>query len=100
MIPLAAASQHPLISTAGLIAFVYLTCLVGVMAARLARQGHTAYWLAAAGSLLFLIGTIWGWGYLSGGQSFAFAAGGAVAVVFGVALDLIFGPPFKPAASE
>ena len=100
MIPLDAASQHPLISTAALIALVYLTCVGGTMAVELARRGRSAYWLAAAGALLFLIGTIWGRGYLSGGATFAFATGGVVAAVFGVALDLIFGPPFKPAASE
>lgn len=100
MTPLDAASQHPIISTAALIALVYLTCLGGTMAFELARRGRSAYWLVAAGALLFLIGTTWGRGYLSSGASFAFAAGGVVAAVFGVALDLIFGPPFKPTATE
>jgi hypothetical protein len=100
VIGLDAASQHPLLSTAALIALVYLTCLGGVLSAQLARRGHSAYWLAAFGALLFLIGTVWGRGYLSGGASFAFASIGVLAAIFGVALDLIFGPPFRPAATE
>jgi hypothetical protein len=100
MIRLDLASQHPLISTAALILLVYLTCLAVAVSVQLARGGRSAYWLATAGALLFLIGTIWGRGYLSGGATFAFAAGGVVAAVFGVALDLIFGPPFKSAATE
>jgi hypothetical protein len=98
--PLDAASQHPLTSTIALIALVYLTCMGAVMAAQLASRGHSAYWLAVLGVLLFLIGTIWGRGYLSGGATFAFASGGVVLAIFGVALDLIFGPPFRPTAGE
>lgn len=100
MIPLEAASQHPLLSTAALILLVYLTCLGGLIAVQLASRGHTAYWLTALGAVLFLIGTIWGRGYLSGGVTFAFASAGVVAAIFGVALDLIFGPPYRPTSSE
>jgi hypothetical protein len=100
LIALDAAAQHPLLSTFALIALVYLTCLGAVLAAQLAWKGHAAYWLAVAGALLFLVGVVWGRGYLSGGVSFAFVAGGVVAAVFGVALDLIFGPPFGQARTE
>ena len=100
MIALDAASQHPLLSTVALIVLVYVSCLGAVFAATLARRGHSAYWLSAVGALLFLIGTLWGRGYLSGGVTFAFASGGAIAAVFGVALDLIFGPPYRTAATE
>jgi hypothetical protein len=100
VIPLEAASQHPLLSTFALILLVYLCCFGGVLAVQLAWRGHTAYWLAAFGAFLFLIGTLWGRGYLSGGVTFGFASGGVVAAIFGVALDLIFGPPFKPVAGE
>ena len=100
MIPLDSASQHPLLSTAALVVLVYLTCFGFAIAVELARRGRNAYWLAAAGTVLFMIGAIWGRGYLSAGATFAFAIGGVVAAVFGVALDLIFGPPFKPAATE
>lgn len=100
MIPLDAASQHPLISTAALVVIVYLVCLGFAMSVQFARRGRSAYWLTAAGAVLFLIGAIWGRGYLTGGATFAFAIGGLVAAVFGVALDLIFGPPFKSAATE
>jgi hypothetical protein len=51
--------------------------------------------LSVLGAFLFLLGTLWGRGYLSSGVTFAFAAGGIVAVIFGVALDLIFGPPYR-----
>lgn len=97
MIPLQAA-EHPVLSTAALILLVYLSCLGGVLATRLAVRGHLAYWLSALGAVLFLTGTLWGRGYLSSGVTFAFASGGIVAAIFGVALDLIFGPPYRPDA--
>ena len=100
MIRLDAASQPPLIWTTGLVVIVYLACLAFAAVVELARRGRNAYWLAAAGTILFMIGAIWGRGYLSAGVTFGFLAGGLVAFVFGVALDLIFGPPFKPAATE
>lgn len=100
MIPLDAAGPHPLISTAGLIALVYITCVVGVLATHMALRGHPAYWLASVGALLFMMGTVWGRGYLGGGVTFALGSAGVVAAVFGVALDLIFGPPYRSAASE
>ena len=95
-----AASQHPLLPTVALIGLVYLTCLGGVLAARLAWRGRAAYWLAVLGALCFLIGAFWGRSYLSGGASFSFLAGGIVLAVFGVALDLIFGPPVSQAGAE
>ena len=94
------ASQHPLAGTIALILVVYLSCLGGTLAAQLARQGHRAYWLAVLGAFLFLVGVLWGRGYLSGGVTFAFASLGVVAAIFGVALDLIFGPPFTQAPAE
>jgi len=100
VIGLDAASQHPLLSTAALIMLVYLTCLGGALAVRLGWRGHSGYWLTAFGALLFLVGTVWGRGYLSGGATFALASGGVVAAIFGVALDLIFGPPFRTPATE
>lgn len=100
MTPLDAASQHPLLPTLALIALVYLSCLGGVLAARLAWRGHYAYWLVVFGAFLFLIGALWGRGYLTGGATFAFVSGGIVAAVFGVALDLIFGPPSGQASTE
>lgn len=86
-----AAAQHPLISTAALICLVYLTCFGGVLAVQVAMRGRVAYWLVVVGAFFFLVGAVWGRGYLSGGTTFAFVAGGIVAAVFGVALDLIVG---------
>jgi hypothetical protein len=40
----------------------------------------------------FLVGVLWGRGYLSSGATFTFVGAGVVLAVFGVALDLIFGP--------
>jgi len=68
--------------------------------ARLAWRGRSSYWLAVLGAFFFLIGTLWGRGYLSGGATFTFGAAGIVLAVFGVALDLIFGQPPGPAAAE
>jgi len=95
-----AASLHPLLPTFALIVVVYLICLGLVLAAQLAWRGRTAYWLAVLGAFCFLIGALWGRGYLSGGASFTFVSGGVVLAVFGVALDLIFGPPFSQAGAE
>jgi hypothetical protein len=90
------ASQHPLLPTFALIALVYLVCVGGVVASRLAWRGRTPYWLAVLGAFCFLVGALWGRGYLSGGATFTFLSGGIVLGVFGVALDLIFGPPASP----
>jgi hypothetical protein len=95
-----AAALHPLLPTFALIGLVYLVCVGGVLAARLAWRGRTPYWLAVLGAFCFLIGALWGRGYLSGGATFTFLSGGIVLAVFGVALDLIFGPSASPAAAE
>jgi hypothetical protein len=95
---LLAGTWHPL--AFALIGLVYLTCLGSVLAARLAWAGRPSYWVVALGAFLFLIGTLWGGGYLSGGASFTFAAAGIVLAVFGVALDLIFGQPPRAAGAE
>jgi len=95
-----AAAQHPILLTASLIGLVYLTCLGGVLAAQLAWRGHAAYWLAVLGAFCFLVGVLWGRGYLSGGATFTFLGAGIVLAVFGVALDLIFGPPVGQPRAE
>ena len=100
MTQLDAASQHPLLPTVALIVLVYLICLGLVLAARLAWRGRTAYWLAALGAFCFLVGALWGRGYLSGGVTVTFISARIVLAVFGVALDLIFGPPFGQAGAE
>ena len=100
MTRLDAAAAHPLVPTVALIVLVYLTCLGSVLAARLAWRGRPSYWLAVLGGFFFLIGALWGRGYLSGGATFTFAAAGIVLAVFGVALDLIFGQPASRAGAE
>lgn len=95
-----AAALHPLLPTFALIGLVYLTCLGAVLAAQLAWRGRTAYWLAVLGAFLFLVGSLWGRGYLGDGATFAFVATGIVLAVFAVALDLIFGPPFGQPGAE
>lgn len=100
MTRLDAAAAHPLFPTFALIVLVYLTCLGSVLAAKLAWRGRPSYWLAVLGAFFFLIGALWGRGYLSGGATFAFAAAGIVLSVFGVALDLMFGQPPSPVGAE
>lgn len=95
-----AAARHPLLPTFELIGIVYLSCLGAVLAAQLAWRGRTAYWLAVLGAFLFLLGALWGRGYLSGGATFAFGSMGIVLAIFAVALDLIFGPPFSEPGAE
>jgi hypothetical protein len=95
---LLAGTWHPL--AFALIGLVYLTCLGSVLAARLAWAGRPSYWLVGLGAFLFLIGTLWGGGYLSGGAIFTFTAAGSVMAVFGIALDLIFGQPTGANAAE
>jgi hypothetical protein len=94
------AAAHPLLPTFALIVLVYLACLGSVLAAKLAWRGRSSYWLAVLGAFFFLIGTLWGRGYLSGGATFAFGAAGVVLAVFGVALDLIFGQPAGATGAE
>lgn len=100
MTPLDAAAAHPLLPTFALIALVYLSCLGWVLAAQLAWRGRPAYWLVVLGAFLFLVGALWGRGYLAGGVTFGFISGGIVAAIFGVALDLIFGPTSSRASTE
>ena len=100
MILLDAAAQHPLLATFALITLVYLTCLGAVLAAMMAWRGRPAYWLAVLGAFFFLVGALWGRGYLSGGATFSFLGAGLVLAIFGVALDLIFGPPYGQAGAE
>jgi hypothetical protein len=95
-----AAAQHPLLPTLALIGLVYLVCVGAVLAARLAWRGRTPYWLAVLGAFCFLVGALWGRGYLSGGATFTFLSAGIVLAVFGVALDLIFGPSLSQTAAE
>lgn len=95
-----AQAQHPFFLTFSLIGLVYLICVGGVLAAKLAWRGHPAYWLAVLGTFCFLVGVLWGRGYLSGGATFTFLGAGIVLAVFGVALDLIFGPPVGQARAE
>lgn len=95
-----AASQHPLLPTFALITLVYLTSLGGVIAAMMAWRGRPAYWLAVVGAFFFLVGALWGRGYLSAGATFTFLSAGIVLAVFGVALDLIFGPPSAKSGAE
>ena len=95
-----AQAQHPFVLTFSLIGLVYLICIGGVLAARLAWRGHPAYWLAVAGAWCFLVGVLWGRGYLSGGATFTFLGAGVVLAVFGVALDLIVGPPVPQPRAE
>ena len=95
-----AQAHHPFLLTFSLIGLVYLACVGGVLAAQLAWRGHPAYWLAVLGTFCFLVGVLWGRGYLSGGATFSFLGAGVVLAVFGVALDLIFGPPVAQPHAE
>lgn len=95
-----AAAQHPFLTAFSLIGLVYLTCLGGVVSAQLALRGHPSYWLAVLGTFCFLVGVLWGRGYLSGGATFTFLGAGIVLAIFGVALDLIFGPPVAQPRAE
>lgn len=94
MIELDLAAQHPLLPLIAQLVLVYLASLGSVIAARVAWQGRPAYWLAVLGVLLFLIGALWGRGILAGGSTFTAVAAGLALAVVGVALDLLFGPPF------
>ena len=91
------ASEHPLLPTFALIMVVYVSCLGGALAAMLAWRGRPGYWLSVLGVAVFLLGALWGRGYLSGGAIFGAIAGGVILAVFGVAVDLIFGQPYGPA---
>ena len=88
------AAQHPILPLVAQLLLVYLASLAGVLAATVAWRGRPAYWLAVAGICSFLIGGLLGRGILSGGASFTAVGAGLVLVIFGVAIDLLFGPPF------
>ncbi len=89
------AAQHPLLPVAAQILLAYVASVGGVLSAKLAWEGRTAYWLSVLGVLLFLIGALWGRGILSSGTTFSAVGAGIALVIIGVALDLLFGPPFS-----
>lgn len=95
MIELDLAAQHPLLPLVAQLLLAYLASLGSVLAARVAWQGRPAYWLAVAGVFVFLIGALWGRGMLAAGATFTAVAAGLALAVVGVALDLLFGPPFS-----
>jgi len=95
VIELDLAAQHPLLPLLAQILLVYLASLGSVVAARVAWQGRPAYWLAVLGVFLFLLGALWGRGTLAGGTTFTAVAAGLALAIVGVALDLLFGPPFS-----
>jgi hypothetical protein len=80
----------------GLIILIYLVCLGGLIAARMAIQGRPAYWLAVVGAVLILSVGILARDILSDGVSFTIGGLGLALAVFGVALDLIFWPAPGP----
>ena len=88
------AAQHPILPLVAQVVLVYLASLAGVLAATVAWRERPAYWLAVAGIFSFLVGGLWGRGVLSGGASFTAIGAGIALVIFGVAIDLLFGPPF------
>ena len=95
MIELNLASQHPLLPLIAQIVLVYLASLGSVVAARVALHGRPAYWLAVLGVVCFLTGALWGRGTLSSGTVFSAVAAGLALAIVGVAIDLLFGPPFS-----
>ncbi len=73
----------------GLILLVYLTCLGGIYAARLAWRGRRIYWLAVAGAGLVLFGRLLARGYLDSSLTDPAFWGGLALAVLALALDLI-----------
>jgi hypothetical protein len=76
----------------GLIILIYLVCLGGLIAGRMALHGRPAYWLSAVGAALVLFVGILPRDILSDGVTFTIGGLGLALAVFGVALDLIFWP--------
>ena len=76
----------------GLIILIYLLCLGGLVAARMALQGRPAYWLAVVGAGLVLFIGILARDILSDAVTFTIGGLGLALAVFGIALDLIFWP--------
>jgi hypothetical protein len=77
-----------------LILLVYLTCLGGWYAMRLARSGRPIYWLAVLGAVLILFGRPLARGYLDRGLTDAAFWGGLGLAIVALALDLIL--PARP----
>ena len=84
----------------GQVALVYLVLLGGVCFTATAVRGRPAYWLGAAGSALIAFGMMFGPEYLPGGVTATAIGAGIALAVFGVALDLLLGPPPAPAGPE
>jgi hypothetical protein len=76
-----------------LVIVIYLVCLGGFIAARMALRGRPAYWLTVGGAALVLFIGILGRDILSDSVTFTIGGLGLALAVLGVALDLIFWPP-------
>ena len=79
------------------VALVWLILLGGVVSTATAVRGRPAYWLGAAGSVLIVFGLILGPGFLPGSVTGVAIGAGIALAIFGVALDLLLGPPPAPA---
>jgi len=79
------------------VALVWLILLGGVLSTATALRGRPAYWLGAAGSVLIVFGLILGPGFLPGSVTGVAIGAGIALAIFGVALDLLLGPPPAPA---
>ena len=79
-----------------LVILIYLVCLGGAIATRMALRGRPAYWLAVGGGALVLFIGILGRDILSDSVTFTIGGLGLALAVLGVALDLIFWPPLAP----
>ena len=100
MIALQGIPHYPFISIVALVLIVYIGCLGGVIAVRMAVSGRLSYWLTAIGALLFVSAVLWGHAEGGAGLTLTLVGVGLALSIFGVALDLVFGEPLMPAPAE
>jgi hypothetical protein len=100
LIALQGIPHYPFISILALVLIVYVGCLGGVIAVRMAVQGRLSYWLTAMGAVLFVGAVLWGHAEAGAGLTLTLVGVGLALSIFGVALDLVFGEPLMPAPGE
>lgn len=100
MIALQGIPHYPFPSIVALVLIVYLGCLGGVIAVQTATRGRASYWLTALGAVLFVAAVLWGHAEAGSGPTITLVGVGLAFSIFGLALDLVFGEPLAPPASE
>jgi hypothetical protein len=84
----------------GQVALAWVVLLGAAFWSGTAVRGRPAYWLGVGGAVLIVFGMMLGPGFLPAGVTSTAIGAGIALAIFGVALDLLLGPPQAPPRTE